>query len=63
MPEELGDWLRGKETSLTSIAAAARAAIHRVQNDSSELRELWQDSDEFLAWHAGLDAIVAALGS
>ena len=34
-PEELKDWLHGKETPLTRHAAAATAAIDRGQSDGS----------------------------
>ena len=35
--------------------------VTRVRGDDSELRELWQESDEFPAWIAELDRISAAL--
>ena len=47
-PEELKDWLCGKKTPLARLAAAATAAIHRVQSDGSELRDLGRTVRSFL---------------
>jgi hypothetical protein len=60
-PEGLGEWLRGKEAALKHFAPAAVAAIRRVMGEQSELRDLWQDTEDFPAWCGELDAITTAL--
>jgi hypothetical protein len=57
----LGEWIRGKEAVLKYVAPAALAAIQRVRSDESELRDLWQESDDFSAWSADLESISTAL--
>jgi hypothetical protein len=61
LPGDVRDWLRGKEAGLKRLAPAARTAIQRVRGEESELREVWQESDEFAEWSADLDAIAAGL--
>jgi hypothetical protein len=59
-PEDAG-WLHGKADSFRGLAAAAAAGIERVRGDNSELRDLWQETEEFSAWEADLEAILAGL--
>jgi hypothetical protein len=60
-PEELGVWLRGKEAALKPLAPDALAAVRRVRSAESELRDLWEGSEDFAAWSGELDAILAGL--
>jgi hypothetical protein len=57
----LAEWIQGKEAVLKYLAPAALAAIQRVRSDASELRDLWQESDDFSAWSADLESISTAL--
>lgn len=43
------------------LAGTALEAVARVRGENSELRELWQEGDEFPAWIAELGRISAAL--
>jgi len=40
----------------------ALMAIHRIETES-ELKELWEDADEFDAWIATLEDLKARLGA
>jgi hypothetical protein len=42
-----------------ALAAKARMVIERILADESELKELWQDSDEFDAWQASVKDLAA----
>ncbi|HEV8261457.1 MAG TPA: DUF4259 domain-containing protein [Burkholderiales bacterium] len=61
LPDNVREWVRGKEAPVKNLAPAALAALQRVQGEQSELRELWQESDDFSVWRSDLDAISAAL--
>jgi hypothetical protein len=61
LPEDIGEWLRGKERTLKHLASTALAALQRVRSEPSELLDLWQETDDFSAWCADLDAISATL--
>ena len=56
-------WLKSQSTKPSAdLLTKARAAIDRVLADSSELAELWAESDEYEAWRNGLLSIQASLG-
>ena len=60
-PGELSDWLSGKEAALEALAPEALAALDRVRAKDSELRELWEEGDDFPGWCDELDAIADGL--
>jgi hypothetical protein len=60
-PEELREWIRGKDLSLKRLAPAALVSIRRVLSEDSELRDLWQESDDFSAWPENVNVIAAAV--
>jgi hypothetical protein len=60
-PESVSQWLRGKESSLKTLTVSAKVAIHRVKGPDSELRELWEETENFPAWGKVLEAISTAL--
>jgi hypothetical protein len=41
----------------------AQAAIARILADNSELKELWQESDEYDAWQASMDSLRTRVGA
>ena len=41
----------------------AQAAIARILAEDSELSELWQESEDYEAWRAGLEALGARLSA
>lgn len=59
------------ETWLASITAkpapglltAAQHALARILDADSELRELWEESDDFASWESSVKALQAALQS
>jgi hypothetical protein len=61
VPENAASWIDANESMLRPLAATALEAISRVRGEKSELRELWQESEEFPNWIADLDKISAAL--
>jgi hypothetical protein len=61
LPEDTGEWLRGKEGTFKPLASTALAALQRVRSEPSELLDLWQETDDFSAWCGDLDAISATL--
>ena len=49
--EPADDWVEQNElTPPAGLAQKARAAINRILRDPSELKELWEESDESDAW-------------
>jgi hypothetical protein len=61
LPEDIGEWLRGREGSIKPLASTALAALQRVRSAESELLDLWQETGDFSVWCADLDAISATL--
>jgi len=61
LPVELNAWLRGREGKLKSLAPAALGAVRRVRGSESELRELWEASENFAAWSDELERIASRL--
>ncbi|MEL7536209.1 MAG: DUF4259 domain-containing protein [Pseudomonadota bacterium] len=43
------------------LVARARAAVERVIGEDSELRELWEESDDFDAWESTIQDLLARL--
>jgi len=53
--EKLSSWVARIRPSIDrELAADARDALARILAPNSELRELWEDSDDFLAWQAAV---------
>ena len=60
--EELMAWLtRVKPVMDSVIALQATKAIDRILAPDSELRELWEESDEFADWQADVAGLRARL--
>lgn len=52
IPEEVRDWVAHHPSETASeLLASARDAVDAILADS-ELRDLWEESEEFLAWQA-----------
>jgi hypothetical protein len=60
LPENLAQWLQGREDSLKKLAPSAVNALQRVKI-GSELQELWLETDDFQAWCDHLDGISSAI--
>ncbi len=64
LPAEVMEWIDGHEFEADeSLVQAALQAIEQVKNiESSELAQLWSDSDElFGQWHKDLENLVERL--
>lgn len=57
LPAEVSEWVENQDTELDeNLVVAARKAVVRIQDpDTSELAQLWADSDKLLQqWHKEL---------
>ncbi len=63
LPENIQNWLQRHATlEFASLKVPARAGIDRVLGADSELRELWEESEEnFSAWQDCLQKLTVAL--
>jgi hypothetical protein len=53
--DQIESWLENNELEFTdSLAKKAKRAIDRVYNRPSELREAWEESDDFEDWKTEL---------
>lgn len=60
--EELTAWVARVKPSLgTGVVSQAVDVVDRVLAQDSELRELWEESDEFKDWQADVAALRARL--
>ena len=58
LTESLENWVRAQSQAPTaSLRAKAVAVVQRVQSASSELLELWEDTDDLEAWRTDLAAL------
>ena len=62
LPKVLQDWIEriGAGPS-PALLAKARAAVRKIRDEPSELRELWEESDDFQGWLASLDGLLGRL--
>ncbi|HEU5050952.1 MAG TPA: DUF4259 domain-containing protein [Gemmatimonadales bacterium] len=61
IPEEVREWVAHHPIETTpELLASARDAVDAVLADS-ELRDLWEESEEFLAWQADVTELRARL--
>jgi hypothetical protein len=57
-------WVEGAQVKPTvELLDKAQAAIARILAENSELKELWEDSDEYDAWQASVDNLRARVGA
>jgi len=56
LPEIAGTWVRGKPEPGSDAVSKARAAVERIRTNS-ELRELWEESDDFENWLKVVDDV------
>lgn len=61
--EELEAWVAAnRQTVPPDLIHRTHLAIDRVLAEGSELRELWQESDEFEAWVSSVESLRSRLG-
>ncbi len=60
---KIESWIAQEQPTISGeLLAKARNALQRVMTAPSELLELWQDTDEFPDFQAGIDALLRRLG-
>ena len=60
--EKVDAWLKSISARPTQeLLSKAKAALARILGDNSELKELWQDSDDFESWESSLRALQSAV--
>lgn len=56
--EEVDEWVSACKKKITpQLLDKARLAFERIGSESSELRQLWQESEHFDAWQADVEAL------
>jgi hypothetical protein len=61
LPKEVEDFLAGVEMQPSpGLVMLAKQAVQKVKSDS-ELKELWDESEEADGWHRSVDALLARL--
>jgi len=61
LPDSAQAWIEeNQELDVTSLVPTALSAIKRVRTDS-ELKEVWDESDDAEKWYATLDDLTARL--
>ena len=62
LPEEASAWA-AKHVSLdtTSLVSLAITSLERVLSEDSEIKELWEESEDFQNWRSDVLSIKAAL--
>ena len=64
LPEAVATWIATcSEKPGPPLIQKALAALARIDSEESELRELWEESEDFEAWKTSLEARVKALQS
>jgi hypothetical protein len=61
VPEELQEWIQNQNDPDSALIGRARSAVRRVLR-SSELRELWQESELFPEWRERIQSLLKRLG-
>lgn len=60
IPDELEEWTTGKEVPSSEITQMAQRAVRQVMANS-ELRELWEESDDYDAWQENVQDLLERL--
>ena len=62
--EEVDAWLKSLGIKPSAdLLSKARDALTRVMAPESELRELWEESDEFESWESSIKTLQSAVGA
>jgi hypothetical protein len=60
--EKVDHWLKSVPAApAPELFVKAGQALHRILGEDSELRELWEESEDFESWQASMHALQAAL--
>jgi hypothetical protein len=61
LPDEIIKWIDGKGEPEPTLLSHAKKAVTAVLEDS-ELKELWEETDEYEAWVADVEGLLERLG-
>jgi hypothetical protein len=61
LPDDVAAWVKGKPRPGPALTGKARAAVAAILG-SSELQELWEESDDYLQWQAITKDLEVRLG-
>jgi len=62
--EKVDAWLESIAVKPSpDLLSKAQAALTRIVGPDSELRELWEDSDDFESWQSSVRALRSAVGA
>lgn len=61
LPDEVSEWVRGKAAPEDALVDQALESL-AVILDQSELKELWEETDEYANWEANVNEIQSRLG-
>ena len=61
--EEVDAWAKSVGNPPQDLLAKANEALTRIMAPDSELRELWEESDDYDSWSSSLKALHAAVGA
>lgn len=60
--EELGEWLQRIRPAMDpELVSQAREALLRILAENSELRELWEEVEDYSEWQASLSELLLQL--
>lgn len=60
LTEEVQKWVEGKAIPPEDLVMRIRSAVERVKSDS-ELKELWEESEDFDRWKSTVDDLISRL--
>lgn len=62
--EKVDTWLKSLAVKpFPDLLSKAQAALTRIMGPDSELRELWEESDDFQSWQSSIKALQSAFGA
>lgn len=62
--EEVDNWVQSVASQPSPVLLSkANAALVRILGPDSELKELWQESDDFASWESSIKALQSAVGA
>lgn len=61
LPQEAQEWVESNPLDAKPLIASAKQALTLVLGENSELKELWQESDQFVAWQQDVQDLLSRL--
>lgn len=59
-PDEIDAWVEERTSPSATLVAKARQAVEVIMSNS-ELKDLWQESEDFEAWQSSLEDLLTRL--